>query len=180
MSNEAITCQYIFSPVEYRRAMQCYWRYSPLKWWFVVLFLFLSAVALNPYNFPDSSPQETYTASSVLIALVPVIVVFVFVIGLIVLQTKWTFRKGAYFNQEMIYTFQNTGVHLETSRVQTDIKWEVFPRVVENQNGFVLFTMGKRSFNWLPKSGFASPESVAQCRELFRNNVKDSRQLFAS
>jgi hypothetical protein len=68
--------------------MGCYWRHSPLKWWFVGLFLFLSALALNPYNFSGSSPQETYTASSVLIALVPVIVVFVFVVGLIVFSDK--------------------------------------------------------------------------------------------
>ncbi len=101
----------------------------------------------------------------------------VFLVGLTVFQTSWTFRKGTYFNQEMNYTFREAGILLQTSRVQSEMKWEVFPRVVENKNGFIVFNMGKRSFNWFPKSGFESKENVHLCRELFRANIKDSRRL---
>ena len=117
---------------------------------------------------------------SLFLNLLPMIIFIGLMVYLYVFQARRSFRKGAYFNKEMIYTFRESGVHLDSALIESEMKWESFPRVAENQNGFALFFMGKRSFNWLPKSGFASPESIDQCRQLFRQHVKDSRKLFPS
>jgi hypothetical protein len=188
MSNEAITCRFVFTPQEMKRAIRCYWRYSPLKWWLGGILLIPLILTLYPIVFPGSSPstqvprdiQNPTFLMSFVQNVLPILIFIGLVVYIFVFQTSRSFRKGTYFNQEMTYTFRDAGVHLATPRVQSEMKWEVFPRVVENRNGFVLFNMGKRSFNWFPKTGFASPESIDQCRNLLRLHVKDSRRLIAS
>jgi hypothetical protein len=184
MNDENIVCRFVFTTGELRSAMRCYWRYSPHKWWLVVLIAIFAWAIAEPLVFPDHlSSAAAPSPSPLLLFLQNVLPMFLFVglmVFLIFFQSGRSFRKGAYYNQDMTYTLGCNGVRLECPRVQSEMKWEVFPLVVESRTGFILFNLGKRSFNWLPKSGFDSPAKVDQCRELFRNNVKNSRHLFTS
>jgi hypothetical protein len=181
MSDEGIVCRFVFTTDELKRAMSCYWRHSPHKWWIVGLVALVICALAEPFVLPDHSSQATapspFSFLYFLQNILPMVLFVGLMIFLIVFQTNRSFRKGAYFNQEMIYTFRETGVFLQTPRVQSEMKWEIFPRVLENKNGFVLFNMGKRSFNWFPKNGFASSSEMDECRELFRTYVKDSKCL---
>ena len=180
---EAIACQFVFTKQELKKAMGCYWRYSPMIWWYLCVFLLLAAL---PFLFPGAAHPDlrgggtegSFSVISIVQNLIPATVVCCFVAGLVMYQTRTSFRRGPYFNQEMTYGFYDNGIQLKTPRIQTNMSWEVFTRAIENQNGFILFNMGKRSFNWFPKSGFNSPESIDRCRELLRRNVKDVRRLF--
>jgi hypothetical protein len=183
MSDQVITCRFVFTSAEYRKALRCYWRYSPLKWWMLALVLIVLGTTLYPAISSGTLWQDNSNpASSQLMILfwnlLPFLCFFGFISVLLVFQTIRVFRKGPFFNQEMIYLLRESGVHMKTPSVQTDINWELFPRAVENENGFAVFFKGRRSFNWLPKKGFAQPENIDQCRQLLRQCVKDARKLY--
>jgi hypothetical protein len=182
MNDETITCRYVFSSVEFRRAKLCYWRTSSLKWWMAGVVLFLFGLVIYPDLFPDAATSASISKHhsflfSVFLDILPIII-FVSCMPLaLFFLPQWSFRKGPFFNREMAYVLGAQGVHVETPLVSSDLKWESFAKITENHNGFALFLLGKRSFQWLPKSGLEAPEKVIDCRNLFRRHVKDSRGL---
>jgi hypothetical protein len=166
--------------------MVCLWQRGQFKWWMVGLFLFFVGLYLGPILFAGAfgSPQETidfrspYFIPALIINTLPIVLFMVFILVVCVVVTWAAFRMGSFFNKELVYTLGENGVRLESPMVMIEARWEASPRVVENKKGFLLSFGGRTSFNWFPKSGFASLENIDQCRELFRKNVKDSRRLF--
>lgn len=109
--------------------------------------------------------------------ILPMILLALFIAFIAYFQTGYIFRRSAYYDQQMTYNLRESGVYLETPRLKLEIRWESFPKAVENKNGILVLSMGKRSFHWFPKGGFASPESIEQFRTLLRKQVKDCRKL---
>jgi len=183
MSDETIVCRYIFTMPEFRRALRCYWRVSSLKWWLGGLALLLLGFALYPLAFPDAASAESsagvsFSWTALFWNLLPVAVFLAFMVLFLAYRTWRPFRKSVYFEKEMIYTFRDSGVHLETPLVQSEMKWEAIPRVAENRAGFALFFSSRNAFSWVPKSGFTSTQQIDRCRELFRARIKNYRRLF--
>jgi hypothetical protein len=158
--------------------MQCYWRHSWVKWLLIILLIPLGIQAYAEF-FPDQNAPPV-TLQSVFFDFLPGVIFLIFMGLLVKFAGQIYFRRTAYCNQEMTFTLREVGVHVVSPLSESEMKWPIYARATENAQGFALFHQGKRLFNWFPKSGFDSPESINQCRELFRKNVKDSRRLFAS
>ena len=188
MNPETVTCRYVFTSREMGDFMVCLWQHGRFKWWMAALFLFFVALYPGSLLFIGAfgSPQEAidfrspYFLPALVFAMLFPVLIMVFILVMCSVVTWGTFRLGPFYQKEMIYKLGESGIRLESPLVIIELRWASSPRVVENEKGFLLSFAGRTSFNWFPKSGFASPESIVQCRELFRKNVKDSKCLFAS
>jgi YcxB-like protein len=174
MSDEILTCRFTFTAREYERSMRCWWRYSWTKWFVLSVGIFLLYSELTESS--NDTPTPQLTALSVIEAFVPLLFVSAFVVFLMYL----VFWRSAYYQKEITYTLRESGVHVHSPLAETELKWGIYARATETRHGFALFQLGKRSFNWVPKQGFADPDDIDRCRELIRKNVKDSRRLYAS
>jgi hypothetical protein len=175
MSLEPLTCRYVFSPKEYQHAMQCFWQHSWLKWLLLVLLVPFGMQVYAEF-FPDpNSPPITF--GSVFFDFLPGVIFLIFVGLFLKYGGQFYFRRTAHCNQEMIYTLREDGVHVKNPLSESEMKWPIYARTTESTYGFSLFHQGKRMFNWLPKDGFDSTESIDLCRELLRRMIKDAKQL---
>jgi YcxB-like protein len=182
VSDETITCRYVFTGPEYGRAMRCYWKHAKSKWALAAIVLICGGLTLYGALFPDESqpPPPPATGSSIFFALLPALCFVIFIAVLVLFAGQFYFRRTAYFNKEMTYTLWDGGVHIKSPLTETEMKWPIYAKATESPSGFALFHQGKRMFNWLPKSGFTDPGSIDRCRELLRQKVKDSKRLAAS
>jgi len=176
MDQEPIVCRYVFSPQEYGRAMQCYWRHSRIKWLLLVALIpFGMQVYAEFFPEPDTPP---ITLGSIISDFLPAVVVLI-LIGLAVKYAgQFYFLRTAHCNKELIYTLREDGVHAVNPLSESEVKWAIYAQACENAHGFALFHQGKRIFNWLPKSGFSNFEDIDTCRELLRRQIKDTKCLF--
>ena len=150
------------------------------------LVLLLLLILLIPFSmqvyaecFPDQDAPPV-TPWSVFFDFLPGTIFLVFIGLLLRLGGQFYFRRTAYCNKEITYTLHEGGIHVGSPLSESEMKWPIYARATENAKGFALFHQGKRMFNWLPKNGFANAEEINRCRGLLRQNVKDSRRLFAS
>src|SRR5258708_3219118 len=98
--------------------MRCYWRYTPLKCWVGGIVLVPLILTLYPILFPGSPPpiqmptdaQSPSFLMSFVQNILPIIIFIGVMVYIFVFQTRHSFRKGTYSNQEMIYTFRNAGI----------------------------------------------------------------------
>ena len=180
MSQETVACRYPFTTAEFKRAARCYYRYSTGIWWMAGCMILIAIVALLQdvgviWTTPGK-PLSTFDIVNNLLS-------FVFFAGLMALifvfANSWSFRRMPSYNQDMRYELSAGGIHLKTALFEITVFWEAVARAAENKNGIVLFLKGKRSFHWLPKSGFADSGAVDACRILLRQHVPDTKKLFA-
>jgi hypothetical protein len=166
--------------------VRCFWKHSPLKWWFlafasagflVILYLaYFQGSSSTTMSVEESAARHSLTYF--LLNVLPFTAVVVLMVCVHLFRTQRAFKKNTYRNLQLTYILQNSGIHQESSLVQSTMKWEVFSRACENQNGFILNVAGSNSLIWIPKSGFTTIENIDQCRELFRQHVKNSKRLF--
>lgn len=156
--------------------MRCYWRHSWVKWLLLILFIPFGMQVYAEF-FPDVNAPPV-TPWSVFSDFLPGTIFLGIFLPLFLFGGQFYFRRTAYFNKEITYTLRDSGVHIHSPLAETEMKWGIYTRATENSHGFALFHQGKRMFNWLPKSGFISPEQIDECRKLLRQHVKDSRQLW--
>jgi hypothetical protein len=186
MSDESVTCSFVFTAAEHRNAQFCYWSPRLILSWvlpFVAVVLLVLGNAWisssSPEPAPEPAPANTSLVWALFINFLPVFIFVGLMIYLLRFQFRSGFRKGGFVNRQLTYILNDSGFRLDSPLMQADIKWELIGRVMENKNGFLAMILGSRSFHWLPKSGFSSPKEVNACRKLFRQYVKDSRRLFA-
>jgi hypothetical protein len=126
---------------------------------------------------PNSRHGSDLSLTASFLNLVPVII-FLGIAGYaFYFQSFGRHKRSPLFNQPVSFLVSDSGVHLKTPRVESQLQWELFPSAVEGKDGFLLMQIGKKTFNWLPKDGFDSFEFIARCREILRRNVKESSGL---
>jgi hypothetical protein len=178
MSEEPIICRYVFTATEHRRAMLSYWRSTPLLW--VLFGIVIISLCFAVFS-PTSPSQAHVPPPSPLTSFLNILPVFLF-LGLILYlgfgSKLRSFRKKPACDKEFLYIFRDDTLYLENTLAQSEAKWEIFSKVVENKNGFILFYVGSNNFHWFPKSGFVPSENTSRCRELFRRKIRNSKRLF--
>ena len=183
MSDESLVCRFIFTSKEYGWAMRSYWRHSKIKWFALLLMVVIVSVGIYNEAYPPVTPGipvHPITPLSVFLDFLPILFFLGFMFYLSLYAGRFAFRRGAYFNKELVYTLRESGVHVHSPLTETEMKWAIFACATESSYGFALFHQGKRAFNWLPKQGFAGPGEIDLCRELFRKNIKDTKRLLRS
>lgn len=176
MAEHVLTCKFLFTSRELWRGIICFWPLSSVKWIFAFFGLLLLLAALEPvllFKYFHVPLGKIFFLRSAFLVLM---IVALFLIC--ILFPFYTFRMGPLFNRVVTYRFGHDKIYLQSNLVNLEIRWELCPLVIENEDGFALSFPAKKSFSWFPKSGFEAPESINLCRELFRKNVKDSRRLF--
>ena len=167
---EPITCQFVFTSREHMRSVKCHWLHPPASFWLGgIVLLFLGTVIYLSFL---SDPQHPPGFNGIILNLFP----FAVFVGVFLFMKWLSFRSAPLFNKELLFSFNNEGVSLKYGPSETEAKWESFSRVIEDKNGFAIYT-GPKRFYWLPKSGFTSRECVVQCRELMRRKVKNANIL---
>jgi hypothetical protein len=178
MSEEPVICRYVFTPKEYSRAMNNYWRHSKTKW---ILLVVLVPGTYGTYAdlFPAPGTQRVSSLSILLYDVLPVAFVMVVIAVLARYAGQIHFRRSAFCNKEMIFTLREAGVHVKSPLSESEMKWGIYAQATESRHGFSLFHQGKRMFNWLPKHALVDHGEIHHCRELLRRHVKDAKKLFA-
>ena len=139
----------------------------------------LGMVVYSDLYSADSAVSRPVTVLSIFLDCLPVILFYGILFVLIWFFSSLAFRRTAFFGQELVYTLDQGGVHVRSAPMNSDVIWVVYGWAAESSNGFALFQKGGRTFAWLPKEGFDGAESIARCRELLRQKVKDGKKLAA-
>ncbi len=156
-----ITCTYVFTIQDQRRAFYSYWKSNPLLWFCGVFVAFcLLAAFLVPNAQQESHPVPKPTIFTDIANVFPVL----FFVGLLLYMgfgsKLQSLRKSPLRDAKMLYIFRDEGIHIETSLLKSDLNWNAYVRVREVKDGFLLYAAGLRSFHWLPYTGFANTAAV--------------------
>jgi YcxB-like protein len=160
--------------------MGCYWRHSRVKWFALVCMpLLLLGTACEDFYPGDSGTPRTVSVLSVFLDLLPLVCFFGILFVVISVFGRLTFRRSAFFNKELVYALDESGIHVHSPLMNSEVDWALYGRATESSRGFAIFQKGGRSFSWLPKDGFDSQECVKRCRELLREKIQKN-SLFAT
>jgi hypothetical protein len=178
MGEEPITCRYVFTTTEFKRASRCFYWHSTLIWFLAICLIPILALALlqdiGVIWVPVDKQLTTWDIANNLLSLV----FFVIFMALIfTFFSSWSFRKMPSYNQAMQYTLSAEGIHLKTALFEVKLFWHAVTCAAESKWGIVLFLKGNRSFHWLPKSGFENPADLQAFRALLRQQVNNTRKL---
>jgi hypothetical protein len=80
------------------------------------------------------------------------------------------FRQEPKIRDEYRLRFAEDGIVFQTAQIDSQIRWELYNRIVESDRFFLLY-FGKRSFTIIPKRAFAGVEQEARFREMLRRHV---------
>jgi hypothetical protein len=83
-------------------------------------------------------------------------------------RRKW-FREPLYHTKHTV-TASDEGVYFRMGRIESNLVWPYYQRLVESPDGFLLI-YGGDSFNYLPKRAFAGADAIAQFRALASKNL---------
>jgi hypothetical protein len=119
------------------------------------------------------------TALSVFLDFLPIVGFFGILFVAILVFGRLAFRRTAFFNKELVYALNESGIHVRSPLMNSDVDWAIYGRATESSSGFAVFQKGGRTFSWLPKDGFDSEESVKRCRKLLREKIKKTNLLAA-
>jgi hypothetical protein len=180
MSEESVMCQYVYTPAEFRRALAGYRRYSKRRWGMLALGIIVGFVAAGTFLPNGAHPETASSPWLQLLNFVPVGVIFGIFVYAFWFSGQRAFKKSVNYNQTMRYFLSDDGLAVRTPLVESNVRWEIFSRVAENKDGFVLLQKGRSAINWLPKDGFDSVASFARAREIMRRNVPDARKLLSA
>ena len=109
MSDEGVTCRYVYTEAEYKTAMRGKSSYKPSLWGLGVIFI--GVIGSVVYNlFFTTSPVPVSFMSRVS-DLLPLLFVMGFVVWLFLRQPRRVFRKGSLCNLEIFIGCLLEGVH---------------------------------------------------------------------
>ncbi len=173
MSDEGVTCRYVFTEAEYKAAMRGMKHYPPqTKWPVIFVFILFFGSMVFHYSHPDSSVPTT--VASWIPELLPVLLVGALFVWLFFFAPGRAFRKGDMCNLEMSYRVSPEGLHQSCSLLKADIAWRTFSRWEENTTGFSLYV--GRFLHWLPKHGMGSLEQIDKLRALLAAHVQPPKK----
>ncbi|MGH9838537.1 MAG: YcxB family protein [Blastocatellia bacterium] len=78
-------------------------------------------------------------------------------------RRKW-FREPLYHTEHTVAA-SDDGVYFQMGKIESNLVWHYYQRLVESPEGFLL-VYGGESFNYLPKRAFTGDEMIAQFRDL--------------
>ncbi|HKX32234.1 MAG TPA: YcxB family protein [Blastocatellia bacterium] len=79
------------------------------------------------------------------------------------LKRKW--RREPLYHTEHTVSFSEEGVNFLMGRVESNLRWNYYQRMLESPEGFLLI-YGNDSFNLFPKRAFPNQEALATFRDL--------------
>ena len=80
-------------------------------------------------------------------------------------MVRYRFRNTPKFAQQMELTFTEESIHLKTPAIESDVKWEMYSNLVENED-LILLIYGKRMYTVIPKRCFSGAEDLNSFRAL--------------
>ena len=174
-------CRFTFTPAEMRRAARLHRKANRRGAlialglaWLVLGSIFVWTVADGVQTGQSLGLAIFYSLPTPLILLF-LTLIFTPLQGYLV---SWIFRRNPLYNREVIYLVDEEGVEMQSASFRQRADWPMFGKMREGREGFVLYWgRSSRSFHWLPKSGFASPAEIDECRALIRKHVADFRNL---
>jgi hypothetical protein len=80
------------------------------------------------------------------------------------------FRRQPKFHAEYSLTFSSDGIHFQTARIDSHLKWSVYSRVQIDAHSYLLY-WGSRTFTIVPKRVFQNTEQQGAFEELLAERV---------
>jgi hypothetical protein len=81
------------------------------------------------------------------------------------LISKHRWKREPLYRTEHAVSFSEDGVHFVMGRVESNLDWKYYQRMLESPEGFLLI-YGNDSFNLFPKRAFANDEMIDAFRAL--------------
>jgi hypothetical protein len=176
MDGKTVTCRYIFTKVEHRRAMRVFWFHTPRGLFFILFFIVIAGVivALNLSDITSAAvePGGRSKMVAIVLGLLPPLIFLVFMGFLFVFQTTRVFKKGPFFNQPLDYTIGENEIQMQSPTVEIKLHWAALTKWKDAKLGFIVYLKGGRSFHWLPYSGFQSPADIEWTRNILKSHAK--------
>jgi hypothetical protein len=103
---------------------------------------------------------------------VPLAVVYIFVWGPINLGRQ--IEKNERLTCEMTWQVDDNQILAKNKFAETKMDWGTFQRFIETKDYYYLvYTINKRMFQFVPKRAFESKEQEAAFREMLKQNIKE-------
>ena len=84
-------------------------------------------------------------------------------------KRKW--QREPLYQTEHTVAFSAEGVYFRMGRIESNLDWRYYQRLLENADGFLL-VYGNDSFNLLPKRAFADEKLMQEFRSLASKKLK--------
>lgn len=81
------------------------------------------------------------------------------------LVVRWQFKATPKFNERNTLTFDDEGIHFQTSTIDARLRWDTYNEMFENNEVFLLI-YGKRMYSVIPKRAFKNEEEEDRFRQL--------------
>jgi len=86
------------------------------------------------------------------------------------LQMRIGFKKNPKFRERYQLTFNQEGIHFQTSTIDSKLAWSHYSRFMEDDRLFLLI-YGKQMYTVIPKSAFNDSEAISLLRDLISSKI---------
>ncbi len=86
---------------------------------------------------------------------------------------KW--KREPLYHTEHAVAFSEEGIHFVMGRIESNLDWQYYQRLVESPDGFLL-VYGNDSFNFIPKRAFNGDGAINEFRALARKKLTNQRR----
>lgn len=91
------------------------------------------------------------------------------------LVRRYWFKQNPKFLETYNLTFDDAGVHFLTNSINSQIKWDHYASVLENDHLFLLF-YGKGMYTLIPKRAFKNADEIIKFRSLIDQHIGQPAQ----
>jgi hypothetical protein len=150
--------------------------YTPFRWdrhnlarW--VISIVLCLIFYDLYKSSRATILSFQGGESIL-AIIALLVLFI-LLGLLLfpyLRVRAMFRKSPAMTKTRRYTFNSTGITIQSEDASSDCKWSLYQRAYESPSVFI-FSLTSYHATYIPKRCFASSDDIARVRDLIRENM---------
>ena len=125
----------------------------------------LSGIYLS--RFPDTRVWGFALICLAALLVVMLLLAFVVIPGVV-------FRREPKFRDEYSLTFSSDGIHFRTARIDSQLEWSLYTRVLVGAHSFVLYH-GNNSFTVIPKRVFETAVQLAAFERLIKEKIPEAR-----
>ena len=87
-----------------------------------------------------------------------------------------SFKKSPYRDEHLTIELTDQGFHALSEKQDVKLSWSVFTKVVQFNDGFLLF-QGPKWFNWIPVSSLSDSSQAAELESLLRSKIREYRVM---